>query len=478
MKKINFLNKKTFLFFGTGMIVTIFAILAINFYIGQNSDSYIFQNINDLPETEVVLVLGAKVYDRGVMSDMFQDRVETAFDLYQNGKAKKILISGDHGEKDYDEVNTAKDYLLKKGVESENIFLDHAGFDTYDSLYRAKEIFEISSVTISTQNFHLPRAVYIGKSLGIETYGFSADRNLYAKISYNKVREIFSKVKAFLNVNFHSKPKFLGEKIPISGDSKNSWDNQDDYEILENKNQKDDIISEDSSEEIQKENNIPVSKDENENLLPNIADIKDDSNDKETTEEKNVLFDVPFSSQAPYGNWDDPRKQDGCEEVAAIMAMAWVDGKKLDSKYVDSEIDKISAYEVEAIGTFHDASASDVSEVIFRGYFKYDNIEVRYDIDKEDIKKELFRGNLILVPTHGQLLYNPNYTPPGPATHYLVVMGYDFSTSEFITNDPGTRNGEKYRYDEDVLENALLDYPTGFHEKIEEIKTAMIVVKK
>ncbi len=192
---------------------------------------------------------------------------------------------------------------------------------------------------------------------------------------------------------------------------------------------------------------------------------------------RSVFIDVPFMSQAPFGNWSDPRKQDGCEEAAVIMAMAWVRGETLSSKSVDDEINKIAAYEEETVGTFHDTSAFDTAETIFKGYFKYEKVEVRYRIKKKDIAKELASGNLVIVPTRGQLLGNPNYTPPGPVTHNLVVTGYDLKTKEFITNDPGTRNGKNYRYDENVLEDAIIDYPTGLHEKIEEEKTAMIIVK-
>ncbi len=208
------------------------------------------------------------------------------------------------------------------------------------------------------------------------------------------------------------------------------------------------------------------------------SEKESDKKPAEQIEIKSVLFEVPFTPQAPFGNWSDPRKQDGCEEAAVIMAMAWVKGETLNAKSVDEEINVIAAYEEKTYGTFHDTSAFDTAERIFKGYFEYDNIEVRYRIGKEDIKKELYKGNLILVPTNGQLLDNPNYTPPGPVTHNLVIIGYDVKTKEFITNDPGTRKGKGYRYDEDVLENAIIDYPTGSHEKIEEEKTAMIIVKK
>jgi len=439
--------KKISFIIGAGMIVAAIAVLAINFYVGQKSGSYIFQDMNNLPKAETALVLGAKVFQQGMMSGMFQDRVDTAIELYKENKVEKILVSGDHGSEDYDEVNTAKDYLLEKGVRSEDIFLDHAGFDTYDSLYRAKEIFEVSSATIITQNFHLPRAVYIGKELDMEMYGFSADKHSYAGIKYNESREIFGKVKAFLDVSLRAKPKFLGEKIPITGDSKKSWD----------------------------EGNVVLDADEIDK-----TDKTDKTNEtdkaEEIVEEKNVLLDVPFISQAPFGNWSDPRKQDGCEEAAAIMAMAWVNNEKLTSQTADEKINEISAYEEKMYGNFHDTNAQDTAERIFKEFFAYSNIEVRYNITKEKIKQELFKGNLVIIPTNGTLLNNPNYTPPGPTTHNLVVIGYDISANEFVTNDPGTRNGKSYRYDEDIMENALLDYPTGNHEKIEEITTAMIVV--
>ncbi|MCK4525280.1 MAG: C39 family peptidase, partial [Candidatus Andersenbacteria bacterium] len=319
------------------------------------------------------------------------------------------------------------------------------GFDTYDSLYRAKEIFEVQSVIVTTQNFHLPRAVYIGKSLGIETYGLSADRHLYANIDYNRSREILSKVKAFFDVSLRAKPKFLGEKIPIFGDSEKSWDEKDIFE---------------ESDEVESE------------PLDDFIIIEKE----EIIEEKNVLLDAPFISQAPLGNWSDPRKQDGCEEAAAIMAMAWVNREKLTPEIADERINKISAFEEKEYGNFYDTNANDTVKRIFKGYFEYDNVEAVSDINKEDIKKELFKGHLVIVPTNGRLLGNPYYTLPGPVTHNLVIIGYNIDSKEFITNDPGTRRGEKYRYNEDVLEGALFDYPTGYHEEVKEIKTAMIVI--
>lgn len=216
--------KKALIFLGLIASVGLIAVFLINYNVKLKSSQYIFYEVKKTPETEVALVLGAKVYANGGLSGMLQDRTDTAIELYESGKADKILVSGDHGTAEYDEVNAVKKYLLEKGIRSEDIFLDHAGFDTYDSLYRVKEIFQAKSVTIVSQNFHLPRAVYIGRSLGLEAYGISADKHTYGNIEASRVRELLADVKAFWDVNLFVKPKFLGSPIPLSGDSKKSWD--------------------------------------------------------------------------------------------------------------------------------------------------------------------------------------------------------------------------------------------------------------
>lgn len=216
--------KKILIVFGTAASAGLIAVFLINFNVNSKSRQYIFSETAKAPKADVALVLGAKVYNDGRLSDMLRDRADTAIDLYNDGKAGKILVSGDHGTAGYDEVNAIKNYLLEKEIKGEDIFLDHAGFDTYDSLYRAKRIFEARSVIIISQNFHLPRAVYIGRGLGLEAYGASADRHNYGNIKINAAREIAADVKAFWDVNLSVKPKYLGESIPISGDSKKSWD--------------------------------------------------------------------------------------------------------------------------------------------------------------------------------------------------------------------------------------------------------------
>ena len=204
-------------------VVVGFAV-AVNLYIIRSTGGQIFYNQDNLSKKQVGLLLGARVYSNGNLSHVMQDRAETAIEIYKLGKVGKILISGDHGTSEYDEVNTIKDYLLERGVKGENIFTDHAGFDTYDSVYRARDIFEVDSMIIVTQKFHLPRAVYIADSLGIDSAGIVADKRDYQDKERNQIRESVARVKAFLNVLFRAKPKFSGEVISIEGDSRESWD--------------------------------------------------------------------------------------------------------------------------------------------------------------------------------------------------------------------------------------------------------------
>ncbi|MEK7488049.1 MAG: C39 family peptidase [Patescibacteria group bacterium] len=192
---------------------------------------------------------------------------------------------------------------------------------------------------------------------------------------------------------------------------------------------------------------------------------------------KRVLLDVPFTVQAPFGGWADERQDYGCEEASILMAMRWVRGETLSPAQAEQEIIAISEFEKEHYGDFHDTSAQDTLKVM-KAYFNYENAFVKFDISAEDIKAELAEGNAVIVPIDGTKVGNPYYTPPGPPKHKIVIRGYDDATQEFITNDSGTKRGEEYRYGYDVLEGALLDYPTGINEPITEIKTAMIVIKK
>ncbi len=205
-------------------ILAVVSGFVINIYMVFYSESYIYNEIRDVLETKVVLVLGARVYESGTLSDALKDRVLSAIELYDEGKVEKFLLSGDHSEEEYDEVNTMKDFLLEKGIDGDDIFLDHAGFDTYDSIYRAKEIFGVDSCVIVTQAFHLPRAVYIARKIGVDAYGFIADKQEYREIVYYEFREMVARSKSFFDVLFSVSPKFLGEKISIEGSGKVTWD--------------------------------------------------------------------------------------------------------------------------------------------------------------------------------------------------------------------------------------------------------------
>jgi len=175
---------------------------------------------DSLPEVDCVLVLGALVHDNEQLSGVLQDRMDTAIALYEAGKAKRLLLTGDHGRKDYDEVNAMMDYAMAQGVPEEDIFLDHAGFSTYESMYRARDIFCVQSVIIVTQQVNLARAVYDARGLGLEAYGVDADLHLYGNEKTQAVREMLARVKdCFYVAVWQPEPTYLGDAIPIWGDS-------------------------------------------------------------------------------------------------------------------------------------------------------------------------------------------------------------------------------------------------------------------
>ncbi len=182
-----------------------------------------YTTVEALPDAPTVIVLGASVYANGNLSPVLKDRVDTALELYNSGKVERFLLSGDHGQNNYDEVNAMKDYLNKRGVPNSVIFLDHAGFDTYDSMYRAQYIFNVQQAIVVTQRFHLPRALYIANRLDLNYIGFVADKRQYRSLESFERREYLAKIKAVWEVLINKKPTYLGEKIPITGDSSKSY---------------------------------------------------------------------------------------------------------------------------------------------------------------------------------------------------------------------------------------------------------------
>jgi SanA protein len=219
------MNIKKILYTLTSIAIAIvLVLLLINWYVVSNSKPYIYTTINYVPECYTGVVLGAKVNKSGLPSDILKDRIDVAIDLYKNHKIKRFLLTGDHGTSSYDEVNNMKDYLVRNGIDTENIFLDHAGFDTYSSMVRAKEVFQVTDAIIITQQFHLSRAVYIARSKGLNAYGVTSDKRRYRSVEYLKFREMIANVKALYEIIINKSPRFLGQQIPITGDSKLSYD--------------------------------------------------------------------------------------------------------------------------------------------------------------------------------------------------------------------------------------------------------------
>ena len=180
--------------------------------------------LDELDHAQVAVVLGARVKSDGVPSDILADRLLVAIDVYHRGLVDALLLSGDDGQVEYDEVNAMRVFALDHGVAAEDIFLDHAGFDTYDSMARASSVFGVTSAILVTQEYHLPRALYLASAFGIDAQGVVADRQTYRGMARYKARELLADVKAVIDVALHIPPKYLGEPIDITGDGEVTWD--------------------------------------------------------------------------------------------------------------------------------------------------------------------------------------------------------------------------------------------------------------
>ncbi len=211
--------KKNILKFGIIVIVILIVLVfGINFYVVASTKKQILKEneYSKLLDMDCIVILGAGIWG-DKPSPMLEDRLLEGIKLYHNKVSDKIIVSGDHGRKEYDEVNIMKDYLIEKGIPSENIFMDHAGFSTYESIYRAKEIFQVKKMIIVTQKYHLYRALYIAKRLGIEAYGVGSDPRKYVGATNREIREILARDKDFIKCIFKPQPTYLGDTIAISG---------------------------------------------------------------------------------------------------------------------------------------------------------------------------------------------------------------------------------------------------------------------
>ncbi|MCL5735701.1 MAG: YdcF family protein [Actinobacteria bacterium] len=206
---------------GVVIVLTGLAVLVPNLVIARDAEPHIANGPEDAPHAQAAIVLGALVHADGTPSPMLADRLETAVKLYKAGKVDKLLLSGDHGRTTYDEVNAMLDYVVARGVPDEDVFTDHAGFSTYDTMYRARDVFKVHSAIVVTQGFHLPRAVYTARSLGLEATGVAADIRPYGNEWRFAIRDWLARAKAFLDLKItRPGPRFLGPVIPIDGDGR------------------------------------------------------------------------------------------------------------------------------------------------------------------------------------------------------------------------------------------------------------------
>lgn len=210
-----------------------------------------------------------------------------------------------------------------------------------------------------------------------------------------------------------------------------------------------------------------------------IIELDEEKKDKELEllTQNEIIIDVPFMSQAPLGDWSDPRQQDGCEEAGVIMAMAWINDRgNIDPLVAQNEIITLADWQQEKYGEHRDVYIEDVKTRLFLEYFNYEKVEIQEVTDKSEIIAALNNGQIILAPCNGQALKNPHFSSPGPERHLLVIIGYNPINDEFITNDPGTRYGASYRYDSELLFNAIRVYPGGYHQPIEDQEKILLFV--
>lgn len=207
-------------------------VIGLNFYVIKSTqpqinaaydtpeDTATREEVEDLISIspECILVLGASVTSDGVPSPILQDRLDTAIDLYNKGVAPKLLLSGDNGQMVYNEVKAMQNYALEAGVDENDIYLDHAGFSTYESIYRAKYIFKVDSMIVVTQTYHLYRSLYGCRRMGITAMGAAADQYTYAGQEKREVREVLARDKDFVKWIFKPQPTFLGDAVPISAE--------------------------------------------------------------------------------------------------------------------------------------------------------------------------------------------------------------------------------------------------------------------
>lgn len=221
MKKKKILNiLKKLLIVGLCLaVVGAIAVFSVNGYVKSSVKDRLLdeQRAAKLENVDCILVLGCMVHEDGSPSHMLEDRIKKGIELYKLGAAPKLLMSGDHGKVDYDEVATMKRLAMEAGIPSEDVFMDHAGFSTYESMYRARDVFRAKKIIIVSQEYHLYRAIYSARQLGLDAYGVSSDYREYSGQWHRDLREVLARCKDFGMCIFKPEPTFLGDAIPVSG---------------------------------------------------------------------------------------------------------------------------------------------------------------------------------------------------------------------------------------------------------------------
>lgn len=197
-------------------LIGLVTIIFVNVYVKNSTKENIHHSLKRFPKNDIGIIFGAGI--RGNQpSKYLKDRLDAGILLYKSKRINKILLSGDNGREEYDELTVMKNYCYTHGVDTTKIFIDYAGFDTYSTMYRAKHIFKIKKATLISQEYHLNRAIYIGQQLGIKSVGYSANKGEYGRYKYVCFREYGSIFKSFFDVLRNRKPRFSGNPIDING---------------------------------------------------------------------------------------------------------------------------------------------------------------------------------------------------------------------------------------------------------------------
>jgi SanA protein len=199
-------------------ILGLISIISVNYYVKSSTKTRIYYSVKKTPKNNIGIIFGAGI-NGDQPSKYLKDRLDAGILLYKMKRINKILLSGDNGNDEHDELTVMKKYCFNHGVDTTKIFIDYAGFDTYSTMYRAKHIFKIKRATLISQKYHLNRAIYIGNKLGIKSVGFSANKGEYPGYYYVTFREYLSIFKSFFDVLRDRDPHFLGNKIDINGAS-------------------------------------------------------------------------------------------------------------------------------------------------------------------------------------------------------------------------------------------------------------------